>query len=131
MDYKQWAEKYFSGDIFALETTGIVIEAVDKNYAKCSLCVESKHMNANNCVMGGAIFTLADFTMAIAANAGNVNTVSLGLNINYVNAGRGPKLFAEARCVKDGFNVGFYEITVTDTEGKIVAVLSGSGFCKH
>lgn len=131
MDYKQQAVDFFKDDTFAVDTTGIVIDEVDKGYAKCSLKIDERHLNANNFVMGGAIFTLADFTMAIAANAGNPNTVSLNLNINYVSVGKGPVLYAEAKCVKDGRSVCFYEVTVTDAEDKTVATVSGSGFRKQ
>ena len=128
MDYKKQAEEFFKGDIFALETTGIKIEAVEPGFARCRLDVEGKHLNARNFVMGGAIFTLADFTMAVAANAGHSDTVSLNLSINYVSPATPPALFAEAKCVKDGKSVCFYEIDVTNAEGKTVATLSGSGF---
>jgi len=128
MDYKKTAEEFFKGDIFALETTGIKIEKVEPGYAKCRLDIEPKHLNARNFVMGGAIFTLADFTMAVAANAGHSDTVSLNLSISYVSPATPPTLFAEAKCVKDGRSVCFYEITVTDASGKTVATLTGSGF---
>ncbi len=128
MDHKQHALDFFAGDNFALEATGIVIEEVDIGYAKCRLDIKDKHLNARNFVMGGAIFTLADFTMAVAANAGRPNTVSLNLDISYIRPGTPPTLFAVAKCVKDGKNVAFYQVEVTDSEGKTVATVSGSGY---
>ena len=41
--------------------------------ARCSLTLKPHHMNANNVPMGGAIFTLADFTCAVAANGYSEN----------------------------------------------------------
>ena len=131
MDYKAEAQEFFKGDIFALETTGITIEEVDIDYAKCRLDIDRRHLNARNFVMGGAIFTLADFTMAVAANAGNADTVSLNLNINYLSPASPPALFAEAKCVKSGKTIGFYEVDITDAHGKKVAVVTGSGFRKN
>ena len=130
MDYKTEALEFFKGDNFALEATGIIIEEVDKDYAKCRLDIDSRHLNANNFVMGGAIFTLADFTMAVAANAGNPQTVSLNLNIQYLFPASPPVLFAEAKCIKSGKSIGVYEVDVTDGSGKKVAVVTGSGFRK-
>lgn len=70
MDLLTKVREQFKKDRFATEATGITIEAVDENYAKCQLIVEEKHMNAAGSVMGGALFTLADFTFAVAANVG-------------------------------------------------------------
>ena len=44
----------------------VEIEEVDDGYAKCSLEIQPHHLNAANTVMGGAIFTLADFAFAVA-----------------------------------------------------------------
>ena len=131
MDYKAQALEFFKGDIYAMETTGIEIDEVDVNTAKCHLNIDGRHLNAADCVMGGAIFTLADFTMAVAANAGRPQTVSLNMNINYLCPAKGPTLFAEATCVKDGRSVCFYQVNVTDSQGKTVATATGSGFRKQ
>lgn len=58
----------FKKDRFATEAAGIVIDHAEPGKAVCSLTLEEKHMNENNVPMGGAVFTLADFTCAIASN---------------------------------------------------------------
>lgn len=128
MDLKQWAIDSFYGDRYSTETTGIRIEAVQENYAKCSLVIEDKHMNKNDKVMGGAIFTLADFAFGVAANTPLSNCVSLSANINFLRATTGPVLYAEAKCVKNGRNVCFYDVTVTDSQGRIIATVVSNGF---
>ena len=55
----------FSQDRFAT-VNGAVIEAVGEGYAKCSIILNETHRNALGAVMGGAIFTLADFAFAVA-----------------------------------------------------------------
>lgn len=131
MDYKEEANKKFSKDVYAIETTGVVIEDVGENYARCSLKVNESHMNAQGFVMGGAIFTLADFTFAVAANINKVPTVSLSSTINYINAAKGPVLYAEAKCVKDGRNVCFFEVVVKNSSEKVIATISTNGFRKN
>lgn len=130
MNYKQLAIERFSGDLYATKTTGIIIEEVDENYAKCSLSINENHMNAAGFVMGGAIFTLADFTFAVAANSINVLTVSLTSQINYINATKGPVLYAEAKCVTNKKNICFYDIIVSDSKGNLVANASTTGYRK-
>ena len=58
-------QKVFANDRFATEN-GVVIDEVDDGYAKCSLEIQPHHLNAANTVLGGAIFTLADFAFAVA-----------------------------------------------------------------
>ena len=62
------ARKMFAKDRFATEQTGAVIEEVAPNYAKCSMQIMDQHRNAYGGVMGGAIYTLADFAFAVASN---------------------------------------------------------------
>lgn len=128
MDYLKQAREKFKDDIYAMETNGIEIEEVTPDYAKCSMPIERKHMNANNSVMGGAIFTLADFTFAVAANAGNPLTVSLTSQINFLNAGKGSCLTAEARCIKSGRSTCMYNVSINNDEGTEVANVNITGF---
>ena len=51
MDRTEKARELFGTDYFATETTGIVIEKAETNYARCSFRIEKKHLNANHCVM--------------------------------------------------------------------------------
>lgn len=130
MDYKQVSIENSKEDVFAMKTTGIVIDEVDADYAKCSLTVDERHLNAHGSVMGGVIFTLADFTFGVVANLNHVPTVTLSSNINFINVPRGPIIYAEARPIKDGRRIGFYEVIVTDSEGNLVANVSINGYKK-
>jgi acyl-CoA thioesterase len=131
MNKLEEARNYFAGDLYATETTGIIIEEVREDYAKCSLAIRPGHMNANGFIMGGAIFTLADFAFAVASNSNEKSSVSLTSTIEYFRAAKGPVLYAEAVCKKGGRQVGFYEITVTDESGKKIAQVNTSGFFRE
>lgn len=128
MNNKEYAEKIFSRDVYATETTGAKIDVVEPGYVKCSLPVERKHENIRGNVMGGAIFTLADFAFGVAANMVGMSSVTLSCAINYLRPATGPVLYAEARSIKNGRSVNFYEVTVTDSEGRIVATMMANGF---
>ena len=131
MDYKQYAEEHFLNDIYAVETTGVKVEDAGVDYARCSLKIDRRHFNVDGNVMGGAIFTLADYTFGVAANIGKAQTVSLSSTINFIRATKGPVLYAEARCIKSGRNIGFFEIMVTDGVGNIIAMVLSNGFRKQ
>lgn len=130
MDYIQSARNRFANDRYATETTGIYIEDVDTNYSKCSLTVQPCHLNAMGSVMGGAIFTLADLAFAVAACTENPQTVSLNSQINYMSPTKGPVLYAEAKCIKNGRVICIFEITVTDGDGHQVANVLTTGYRK-
>lgn len=122
--------KFFKQDIFATETTGIELTAASEGYAKCSLSITPAHLNAAGTVMGGAIYTLADFAFAVAANYDRPLTVTLSSHISFLNTPKGKTLFAEAKTVKDGRKAVFIEIDITDELGTPVAKVSGDGFRK-
>ena len=121
------ANERFGKDLYATQTTGIEIVEANVHYAKCKLQVDARHRNAMGAVMGGAIYTLADFAFAIAANMDELNTVSSASNIVFVAQPQGDTLFAEAKPVKEGNTVCHYQISVTDAAGNIVASITTTG----
>lgn len=123
----QEARDFFIADRFAMVTSGIEIEEVDDGYAKCSMKVDERHVNATGHVMGGAIFTLADFVFAVATNTREKVTVTTVSQISYLGTPKGDVLYGESRILKDGRRNCFYEITITDNVENLVAVVSTSG----
>ncbi|MBE6021150.1 MAG: PaaI family thioesterase [Clostridiales bacterium] len=130
MDYLTKAKEIFSKDIFAYETTGIEIEAAEPGHSKVSLKIEKKHLNALNNVMGGAIFTMADYAFAIASNIGGEIVVTINSQISYLGAAKGSVLYAEAKPIKSGRSTCVYNIDVTDDLGTQIACVSVTGFVK-
>lgn len=123
----QETKDYFIKDVFAMVTTGIDIEAVDDGYAKCTLKLDKRHENATGQVMGGAIYTLADFTFAVATNYRDSITVTAVSQISYLGPVKGDTLIAETNLLKNGKRNCFYEIEITDNLGNVVAVVSTNG----
>lgn len=122
------ARKEFSKDIYATELTGAVIDEIGENYAKCSIRLSDRHRNAYGGIMGGAIYTLADFAFAVASNFGKEDaTVSVVGQASFMSASKGNELIAEARLIKDGKSNCFYEVSVTDDLGKTIAVVTFTG----
>ena len=77
----------FAGDRFASECLGAVIEVAEPQHAVVSMVLRGEHRNAVGNPMGGAIFTLADFAFAIAANGHSERvTVSQSANIHFLSA---------------------------------------------
>lgn len=118
---------YFKNDRFATKN-GAVIEAVSDGYARCVMELCDYHRNALGAVMGGAIFTLADFTFAVASNWNKEPHVSLTSQITYLSRAKGNKLIAEAKRIKEGRTTCYYLIEITDELGTQVAHVTASGF---
>lgn len=114
----------FALDRFATEACGAQVLEARKGYARCMFDIAPVHFNAAGSVMGGAIFTLADFALAIACNIGEEPTVSISNTIDFVASTKGTQLFAECNVLKSGRTVGFYEVNVTDDLGKTIARMS-------
>ena len=58
------AREFFKDDIFCAEM-GITIDEVGEKYSICSLEIKKNHRNAAGGIMGGAIFSLADFAFSV------------------------------------------------------------------
>lgn len=121
------ARKYFEGDRFATENS-MTLDELDSSGATTSLALSSRHKNANGGVMGGAIFTLADFAFAALVNNIHRPTVAQQVSINYLAAPKGSKLFARATCLKSGRTSIVATVTVTDDTGRDIALFTGTGF---
>lgn len=112
----------FKNDHFATEATGIVIDSAEPGKASCSLTIEKRHLNENNVPMGGAIFTLADITCAVAANGYSEKvTVSQQASITFLAPAKGKRLLAEAVCLREGHTTALYSVDVKDEIGTYVA----------
>ena len=121
------AKEFFSLDRFAMKTSGIDILEVGEKYAKCIMNVDERHFNVAGTVMGGAIFTLADFCFAVASNFKQGHAVSINSSINFLRHGIGKYLTAESEIVKDGKTIINYNINVRDENEKLVAVVNVTG----
>ena len=75
--------------------------------------------------------TLADLALAAAANSHGTLAFSLSSNITFLrSSGPGDVLYAEARERYIGRTTGYYQIDVTNQEGKLIATFESSVFRK-
>ena len=121
------ARDYFSKDRFATDN-GITLDELDERHAVTSLTLGARHRNAFGGVMGGAIFTLADFAFAALTNSRERVTVAQQVSINYLSPSKGEKLVATARYRKDGRSSCVVNVDVTDDTGREIAQFIGTGF---
>ena len=130
MDNTFLARRVFAADRYAVEATGIAIQRVGSHEAQCLLVVEERHCNARGMAMGGALYTLADFAAAVAANsddleADELHWVTTDSAVHYLSpAPRGASLHAVCRAIKHGRTTALYQTIIEslDNEGRTHAV---------
>jgi acyl-CoA thioesterase len=121
--------KHIGEDHFA-EHVGIVLEVVKPGYARATMKIKPYHLNGVGRVQGGAIYTLADYTFAAAANTEGTKTLGINTTISFYQAALGSILTAEAREVSTQNKICGYDVDVFDETGERVARFSGMGYRK-
>ncbi len=134
MDLTPIAQKIFANDTFATEATGIHIDYVDEDTTICSLQLDNRHLNAKGSVMGGVIFTLADFAFAIAANSSilaeqkeSLQWVSSSSTIHFLSSPKGHSLIATTTRIKQGRTQALFQVSITDSYDRQIALVSTTG----
>jgi len=121
------ARAYFAGDRFAM-TNGMEIVSVSNDRCVCKCLIREDHKNAMGRVMGGVIFTLADFAFAVCDTNVHMPSTGMDADIRFLSAPKGNELIAEAHIVKSGRTTTIVQVEVTDDLGTKVALLTGTGF---
>ena len=121
------ARAYFRNDRFATGN-GVCLDALTEDGCVCHVDLTDSHRNALGGVMGGIIFTLADFAFAVSSNNVHEGTVAIDVTVQFLSAAKGTRLIAESTCVRDGRTVCVYQVTVTDDTGRKIALFTGTGY---
>ena len=83
-------------------------------------------MNGHGNVHGGAYFTLADYTAALASNMLGPRNMAVNGSISFLRAVRSGELIAEARTVKSGKRMSFMTVEIRDASGELAAIFQSS-----
>ena len=115
-------------DKFAKNIGVQVIEALPER-AVCKLDINENHLNGLELVNGGVLFTIADYAMAVAANANGSSTVTLNSSIDFIKSASKGTIVAVATPVKAGRTISRYRVEVRlEDNSELLAVLSATSF---
>jgi acyl-CoA thioesterase len=120
---------YFKNDQFARHSE-IELLSVSLGHATAKMTLHAHHLNALKTVQGGAIFTLADFTFAAAANSHGTVAVAINASMTFMKAASTGTLWAEARELSKNFKIGTYTVEVKDDQGDLIAQFQGLAYRK-
>jgi uncharacterized protein (TIGR00369 family) len=138
----KWLRKYLDGTLTKEETTimsypppiakTIGFELVDLGQASATLTMRTDpaiHGNPMGTVHGGVLCDIADAAIgtAHATTLGeNESFTSIDLRINFFRPLWKDEIRATAKAVQLGKTVSFYSCDITRSDGKLVAVVTGS-----
>lgn len=127
LDRMRRIRQKFKNDTFATKVVNVEAVYVDDCNARCKLNITPEHLNAHGNVMGGVIFTLADYTFGVASNSGYHDAVTVDAHIVYLNPARGKTLISDAHLIREGKTICVYRIDITDESGQNIAVATMTG----
>ena len=112
------------------QSLGMKIIDAGPKYSVVEMVLEDRHLNGFSIAHGGAIFALADTAFAHACNSDNVVTVAQQCQINFLQPGRaGDLLTATAKGRTHSGRTGIYDVTITGSDGGVIAEFRGMS-CK-
>jgi acyl-CoA thioesterase len=111
------------------EWLGITIDEHRDGYCRLHYTIRPEMLNGFGIAHGGILFSAADSAFAFACNADGQLTVALDVTISFVKtATAGDVLSVEAREVHKGNKTGFYDITISNQHGDLIALFKGTGY---
>jgi acyl-CoA thioesterase len=105
------------------------VSVVSIGLGTCTLrvSIHGQMLNGFNILHGGISYSLADSALAFASNSYGYKCVSIDTSISHLRpAVVGDTLIATAIERHRGKTVGIYEVTVTNQDGKNIALFKGT-----
>lgn len=117
----------FGVDIPFVRHLGLVLTLLEPGRAEIDYRPAPEHLNSFSVTHGGALMTLLDAAMAMAARAGLAQTgvVTIEMKTSFMQAARGP-LTARGRLMHRTPTLAFTEATVVDAQGRACAHATGT-----
>jgi acyl-CoA thioesterase len=116
-------------DKFA-ERANIELVEVSPGFSRVRMTLGPQHYNGLGTAHGGAIFTLADFAFAAAANSYGTVAVAINVHITFIKSAQTGVLLAEAKEVSKNFKLGTYSVEVKNEQGEMIALFQGTAYRK-
>ncbi|HSE92560.1 MAG TPA: hotdog fold thioesterase [Methylomirabilota bacterium] len=105
-------------------TLGVQFLELKRGYCRVALQLGPHMVIFQGAPHGGVIFSLADIAFGAACNSHGEPAVALSVTVGYLTAVRpDARLVAESRARRQGRRAGFYDVTVTSDDGRLVATV--------
>jgi len=112
----------------------LVTEALGEGTARLWMPLPRHFTNSLGTAHGGVIMSLLDVALCTAARTlhpESVGVVTIDLSTSFIGGGKGDRLIAEARVLKDGRSMTFVEGEAKNADGSLVAKAIGTVRVRH
>jgi acyl-CoA thioesterase len=117
-------------DQFA-KNSGIKLVEAKNGEAIAKMEINNIHLNGLGLVHGGALFTLADFTLGAAVNSLGGAHVTMSANIHFVKSAKQGTLIGISKQVSSGRTIATYDVEIRQEEtNELIAIVRGNSFKK-
>lgn len=110
---------------------GIELLEAKPGWSRAKMEIQPIHLNGAKTVHGGAIFTLADYAFAVAANSQGQLALAVSTSTSFVKAAYSGSLYAEATELSINRKLGTYEVRITNDKNQLIANFHGTAFRKE
>jgi uncharacterized protein (TIGR00369 family) len=103
---------------------GLTTETLGEGTARLSMPLPGHFTNSLGTAHGGVIMSLLDVALCTAARTlhpDSIGVITIDLSTSFIGGGKGSKLIAEARVLKDGRSLIFVEGEAKNEDGSLVA----------
>jgi uncharacterized protein (TIGR00369 family) len=112
----------------------IATEDLGRGTARLWLPVEPHLTNSLGTVHGGVIMSLLDVALCTAARTlhpASLGVITIDMSTSFIGGGKGERLMAESRVLKDGRSMTFVEAEAKNADGSLVAKAIGTVRVRH
>ena len=109
---------------------GIELLDAKPGWSQVKMEIQPFHFNGAKTVHGGAIFTLADFAFAVAANSQGQLALAINTSTSFVKAAFAGTLYGEAEELSVNRRLGTYQVRITDEQQQLIAQFTGTAYRK-
>lgn len=108
---------------------GLTTESLGEGTARLSMPLPEHFTNSLGTAHGGVIMSLLDVALCTAARTlhpDSIGVITIDLSTSFIGGGKGSKLVAEARVLKNGRSLIFVEGEAKNEDGSLVAKSIGT-----
>lgn len=121
---------FFSANDHFARHCGIELLEATPGTAKAKMDIQPFHLNGAGTVHGGAIFSLADFTFAVAANNRGQLALAINTSTTFIKAVYAGTLYAVAEELSVNRRLGNYQVNISDENQTLIATFQGTAYRK-
>ena len=117
-----------------VEHLGVVTEALGEGSARLAIALPAHFTNSLGTAHGGVILSLLDVALCTAARTlhpESLGVVTIDMSTSFIGGGKGDRLVAEARVLRDTRSITFVEGEAKNEDGTLVARAMGTVRVRH